>query len=248
MEALTAIITPDLLIAFPLLVGAGLVRGFTGFGGALLLVPILALLYGVTAGVAIVVLLNIIVAIQLLPSARRSSNLKSVGWLTAAACAVSPIGAWMLGSLDPEFVRKAISALVLASCAVIVISGRDRFRIKGSPAADLAAGGVGGFLNGLAGIGGPPITLYWIAQRNSAESLRANVILSFAVIHVVTGLLYAFMGLVDLQTILRTALLTPPFMFGVWIGAHYFSRSSEKFFLQLVVALLSVVAIATMLL
>lgn len=248
MDAITDILTPDLLLAAVMLVGAGVVRGFTGFGAALLLAPVLALLFGVQSGVAIIVLLNVIVAIQLMPSARRASNFGTVGWLTAAACATSPLGAWMLGTLDPELMRRLISGLVLLFCIIIAVAGRDRLNVKRSAAADITAGGLGGFLNGLAGIGGPPITLYWIAQRNSAEALRANVILAFAVIHTVTILVYALQGLLGLDTILRTLALTPPFMFGVWIGSRFFSKSSEDLFLKIVLVLLSVVAIATMLL
>lgn len=248
MEALKEILTPDLLLAAALLVGAGVVRGFTGFGAALLLAPVLTLLFGVTAGVAIIVLLNIIVAIQLMPSARRASNFRAVGWLTAAACATSPLGAWMLGSLDPDLLRRAISGLVLIFCITIAFTGPDSFKVEASRTADITAGGLGGFLNGLAGIGGPPITLYWIAQHNSAEALRANVILAFAVIHTVTASVYAFQGLIGLDTLFRTLLLTPPFMFGVWIGSHFFSRSSKRFFLRIVLVLLALVALTTMLL
>lgn len=248
MASLAQILTPDLLLAALLLLGAGMVRGFTGFGAALLLAPILALLFGVTGGIAIIVLLNVIVAVQLMPAARRASSFGAVGWLTAAACVTSPIGAWMLVSIDPDLLRRTISGLVLASCAMIALSGREAIRIKASRSADIAAGGLGGILNGLGGIGGPPIMLYWIAQRNSAESLRANVILSFAIIHTVTGLTFALHGLLDAQTILRTLLLMPSFLIGAWIGTHYFVRSSEQFFFRLVMILLSVVALATMIL
>jgi uncharacterized membrane protein YfcA len=246
VNTLDAIFTTNLLLVALLLVGAGVVRGFTGFGAALLLAPLLVLLFGVTEGVAIIVLLNVLVAFQLLPKARNASSLKQVGWLTGAACVFIPAGAWALGSFDPELVRRAISLLVFVGCVVIALSQRDRLRITGSPALDATVGGVGGFLNGLGGIGGPPITLYWVAQRNAAAVLRANIILSFAVIHTVTAAVYAVQGFVTPESIARTLVLTPPFMLGAWLGTRFFDKSRETLFTRVVLALLATVAIATL--
>ena len=60
------ILSVELFVAAVLLFGAGIVRGFTGFGAALLLAPVLAYLFGAANGVAIIILLNMIVSVQLM--------------------------------------------------------------------------------------------------------------------------------------------------------------------------------------
>ncbi len=236
------ILSLDLLVAAVLLFGAGIVRGFTGFGAALLLAPVLAYLFGATNGVAIIILLNMIVSVQLIAAARRVSSFAGVGWLTAGACAAMPVGVWALGSLDPEFVRDLISILVIIACVLIALPYREYLDVRSTPALDAFAGGLGGLLHGFAGIGGPPIIVYWIAQKKTAAALRANIILSFAIINVLTTLAFLIGGLLNATMLVQTILLTPPFLLGAWVGQHFFGRSSDKFFMRVVLSLLIIVA------
>ena len=64
---------PDLL-TFPFLISAvvaciaGMVRGFAGFGAAMLMTPVFSALYGPPVGIALCLLLEIAVALPLLLS------------------------------------------------------------------------------------------------------------------------------------------------------------------------------------
>ena len=42
--------------------------------------------------------------------------------------------------------------------------------------------------------------------------------------------------------LLQTILLTPPFLLGAWVGQNIFGRSSDKFFMRVVLSLLILVA------
>src|SRR5713101_4872371 len=136
---------PDLL-AFPFLICAvvaciaGMVRGFAGFGAAMLMTPVFSALHGPAVGVVLCLLLEIAVALPLLP---------------AAAVVGVPLGNFVLTRSEPEPMRWAISAIVLGAVALLA-SG---WRFVGRPrmTTTLAAGASSGFLNGLAGMAGPPI-------------------------------------------------------------------------------------------
>jgi len=234
----------ELALAAILIFTAGIVRGFSGFGAALLLAPMLAYLFGAANGIAIIMLLNTIVSVQLLTAARRDSSLAGVGWLTAGACAAMPAGVLALGTIDPEVVRDAISVLVIMACIVIAFPYQDYVQVRPSPMLDAFAGGLGGLLHGFAGIGGPPIIVYLFAQKKAAVALRANIILSFAIINIVSCVVFVLVGIMNSTTLLQAIVLTPPFLFGAWIGQRIFGRSSDKFFMRVVVALLMVVALS----
>jgi uncharacterized membrane protein YfcA len=242
LAVLQHILSVELLAAAVLLFGAGIVRGFTGFGAALLLAPVLAYLFGAANGVAIIILLNMFVSVQLMSAALRVSNFAGVGWVTVGACAAMPLGVWALGSFDPEVARNAISILVIIACLFIALPYQDYLKVRSSPMLDSLAGGLGGLLHGFAGIGGPPIIIYLIAQNASAAVLRANIILSFAIINVVTTLVFFLSGLLSTTIMLQTILLTPPFLLGAWVGQNIFGRSSEKLFMRVVLILLTLVA------
>ena len=70
---------PDLL-AFPFLIAAavaciaGMVRGFAGFGAAMMMTPVFSALYGPAVGIALCLLLEIAVALPLLPRRRAATS------------------------------------------------------------------------------------------------------------------------------------------------------------------------------
>ena len=65
--------------------GAGLMRGFAGFGSALMLSPLLSLYYGPVAAVLIIGIMEIAVSIQLLPRAVKEAQWPLVVPVTGAA-------------------------------------------------------------------------------------------------------------------------------------------------------------------
>ena len=67
-----------LLLLFVVVYIAGIIRGFTGFGSALLTVPALAVLYGPVEAVIIEVLIEIPVSLGLLPVVLRKAERKTV--------------------------------------------------------------------------------------------------------------------------------------------------------------------------
>ena len=71
---------PDLL-ALPFLICAavaciaGMVRGFAGFGAAMIMTPVFSALYGPAVGVPLCLLLEIVVVLPLLPGGRAAGRL-----------------------------------------------------------------------------------------------------------------------------------------------------------------------------
>src|SRR5512139_421997 len=157
---------PDLL-ALPFLISAvvaciaGMVRGFAGFGAAMLMTPVFSALHGPVVGVALCLLLEIAVALPLVPGVVRLVDWRRIGLLLVAAAAGVPLGNLVLTLSEPEPMRWAISAIVLG--AVILLASGWRFAGRPHTATTLTAGVSSGFLNGLAGMAGPPIAFYYLA-------------------------------------------------------------------------------------
>src|SRR5512139_915497 len=115
---------PDLL-ALPFLISAvvaciaGMVRGFAGFGAAMLMTPVFSALYGPAVGVALCLLLEIAVALPLVPRVVRLVDWRRIGILLFAAAVAVPVGNLVLTRTEPEPMRWVISAIVLS--AVILL-------------------------------------------------------------------------------------------------------------------------------
>src|SRR5690554_1428512 len=90
---------------------AGAVRGFSGFGSALVLTPSLSALYGPAIAVPISLLMELALAVPFVPPAARLVDWRRIGALCLAAFGAVPLGAWVLLSVDPRPMRWAISAI-----------------------------------------------------------------------------------------------------------------------------------------
>lgn len=223
---------------------AGLIRGFSGFGSALVIAPVLSLLVGPRVAVPAIVLTHIVTTVQLFPSAMRDVYWPRVVPLSIAGCLGVPVGAYLLVIVDQEAMRRAISvAIILFS--LIMLAGW-RYSGTASRSATVAAGGIGGVLSGAASIGGPPVILFLLAGSDRAAVNRATFIFYFLFTQLVGMAMYWFTDMVDQRTLLLVLVLTPTLVFGMWVGERLFDKSSEQLFRRVALAFLLAVGIATL--
>ena len=84
MRARMAILLqPDFWIAAAMTLLAGVVRGFAGFGAAIIQAPVFALLYPPAVGVATLAALGTVSSLQLLPGVARESTPRQLAPLIA---------------------------------------------------------------------------------------------------------------------------------------------------------------------
>jgi uncharacterized membrane protein YfcA len=234
------------LIAAAISVFAGMVRGFSGFGAAMVMTPAFSALYGPAIGISLCLLLEIAVAFPLLPRALKYVDWHRIGVLLLAALVGAPLGNIVLTRVAPEPMRWAISLIVLG--AVALLASGWRFRGRPRPATTLAAGGISGFLNGFSGMAGPPIIFYYLAGRETAERVRANLTTYFIFVDLMTLAVFAGRDLIGWQTAVQALWLIPAVIAGGLLGERLFPLASERFYRRLAFTLLVAVAIGSLIL
>ncbi len=228
----------DLAVAVATLLVAGLIRGFSGFGSAMVNAPILSLLWGPTVGVPVAALIEFVPAIQLTHRAIPDAQWRTVWSMGIPALILIPLGSWLLITLPNDLVRRAIAAVVLLLVAVLW-SG---WRYRGQQTAPMSAGvgAVSGLLSGAVGIGGPPVILYLMASADRPVVLRANMIGYFTIVLVGLAVTYALIGLFGPIVVWRTLMLVVPFVVGIFVGAKLFPLASERTFRNIALTVLAV--------
>jgi len=240
------------LLALPFLIAAlvstvaGMVRGFAGFGAAMLMTPVFSALYGPAAGVALCLLLEIAVALPLIPRVARLVDWRRIGVILAAAIFGAPLGNVVLTRVAPEPMRWVISSIVLAAVGMLA-SG---WRYHGTPhlSATLATGVSSGFLNGLSGMAGPPIAFYYLASSEPAAQVRANLTTYFVFVDLTAVVVFTARGLIGWPTLVQALALTPAVVLGGLLGERLFPLASEVFYRRLALVLLVAVAIGALIL
>lgn len=243
---MTEILTLSFLAAAVMAVVAGMVRGFAGFGAAMVMTPVFSALYGPEVGISLCLLEEIIVALPLLPRALPHVDWRRIGILCLAAVVGAPLGNLALTQVSPEPMRWAISAIVLTAVVLLASGWRYHGPMRTTPTA--IAGVISGFLNGLSGMAGPPIAFYYLAGREPVEKVRANLTTYFVFVDLIALVLFLSRGLVGWHTGVMGLFLAPAVVLGGVIGERLFPLASEGFYRKLALALLVAVAIGSLIL
>src|SRR6195952_3052705 len=156
---------------------SGVARGFSGFGSALIFMPLASSIAAPRLVAALLLVIDFIGSAPLIPNAWKQADRKATAIMALGALAGVPIGTWLLSRLDPVTTRWIISAFVFA-LLLLLLSGW-RYRGKDHPAIAASIGGLSGFGSGLAQTGGPPIVGYWLGRPTSSLIARANIVLFF---------------------------------------------------------------------
>lgn len=232
----------EFYLAFAVVLAAGIVRGYTGFGAGLVMVPLLAIMWGPVEALATSVVVGIAATLQLVPRALKLANWRDAAPMMISTVVFTPMGTALLISLDPGIVKKMIAVLVLG-VTLITLYGWT-YRGPRGPAASATAGAIGGAINGLAGVGGPPLVLYLLSLPEKPEVHRANIVMALATSSTMTTIGLFVAGAISPRVITHSALLLLPSIIAVWLGARLFTIIPGKAFRLVILWFLVAISLA----
>lgn len=239
---LTSLIPSDISVNVAIAICAiafvsGTARGFSGFGSALIFMPLASSIAAPRLVAALLLIIDFIGAAPLIPNAWKQADRKATAIMALGALVGVPIGTWLLSRLEPVTTRWIISAFVVA-LLLLLLSGW-RYRGKNHAAISIGIGGLSGFCSGLAQTGGPPIVGYWLGRPIASVIQRANILLFFAASDFFSLVSYALTGLITADAIRFSIVVGPIYGIGVWFGAALFGRASENLFRAICYALIA---------
>jgi uncharacterized protein len=200
------------------------VRGITGFGGAMVMAPPLALLLGPIVAVPVVLLRESVAAAP----------------ICLTACAAVPLGVNLLVSTDPQLLRRAIAGIVIVFSLLLLrgwrYAGRQRL------ATSLGLGALSGAMTGAMSVGAPPVILYLLSGPDRVETTRANLTFYLVVISAAGLVMLWAGGVLDAPAAWTALALAPGYYIGLLGGLRLFAYLSEARFRRLTLLLLIAVS------
>jgi uncharacterized membrane protein YfcA len=233
---------------FPLAVAiamlAGMVRGLSGFGSALVYMPLMSALYGPLIAAPSMLFVDALTGGAFLLTVWRKALWRDILPLVVSALIVAQFGALVLKYGDPYWLRWIITAVVLAVAALLA-SG---WRYHGRPtlAVTLAVGALSGLLGSAFQIAGPPVILYWLGGSGDAGVLRATFISYFAVLAAGMWVTYAIKGLFTAEATALALMVGPLQIVAQYAGTRLFHLTSERVYRILAYAIIALAALAGM--
>lgn len=231
-----------LLLAITL--AASLARGFSGFGAALIFVPMASAVLGPKLAAPILLVTDAIMTAWMIPPAFRRAERGQVAVMAAGAALGLPLGIWALTRLEPLTLRWAIAALVAAMLGLLASGWRYRGQPRGW--LSMAVGLVSGLGSGAAQIGGPPVVAYWLGGAAQAAQVRANIVLFFAISTLMGGVGYLAGGLITGPSLALSALIAPVYGLGSWAGGRMFGLASEATFRRICLWMIGLAALTSL--
>ena len=235
----SAAIVAALLTAF----GSAFVRGLTGFGMAILLVPVLALALSPVDAVLLTNFLSVFIGLseirRLLRNAERSA------WVIIALVALTtPVGLYLLSVTSPAIARVVIAFIALSAFLAILLPRRGA--LDHHPATTGSVGVMSGLMTGYAGMPGPPVVPYYVGRDIPRETAKASMLLIFTCAST-TGLVSgAALGVLEATLVLLAALLFPAVLLGNWLGNKASGRIADRTWRICVGLMLGAAAVAAL--
>ncbi len=204
---------------------AGTVRGFSGFGTAMIYLPIAGQFLSPLVAVLTLTIMDGFGPIPALPRAVRDADWPDLRRLIIAMLLSLPIGIWLLISVPSDVFRYGVSLISLLLLAALIFGLRYKGRLSAPKIYGIGA--ASGVLGGAVGLPGPPVILLYMASTHAPVVIRATTMVFLFAYDVILFTMFGAQGLLSLSLILLGALLIAPMMLGILIGTWLFRPEHE---------------------
>lgn len=218
---------------------AAAISGAAGFGGALLLLPLLTHTVGVTEAVPLLTVAQLIGNLSRAAFGAKEIRWRPVFLFLATAAPFAALGALSFASLPPSLVVRLVGAAILA---FVLLNALGLMPVKSSAPLMLGGGAVVGLVSGLVGSAGPLGAAIFLTLNLPPVAYVASEAVTAIGIHGVKAVVYgtalnlgpSFWGL---ALLLGTAMVL-----GTWASKRLIQKLPPVWFKRFVSLLLVVVA------
>jgi len=204
---------------------AGLVRGFSGFGTAMVYLPVAGQILSPFEALTTLIIMDLIGPWPNIPRALRDGHKRDILRLGIGLIVALPLGVYALSLVAPEVFRYGVSVISVL-LLVLLMSG---FRYPGRLGRRMiyGTGALGGFLAGSVGLPGPPVIMLYMASGRAAYVVRANLLMYLVLADIVMlAVLHSFGHLVT-EAIWIGVILAIPYLLANIAGAAIFNPKRE---------------------
>ena len=204
---------------------AGILSSSIGFGGGMVLLPVVTAFYGIEVAVPVCTIA------QLLSNASRSVfgweeiEWKKTLWFLLPSIPLTALGAYGF-SVAPKNIMTCVVGVALIVFAIQKIRGKLHFP-KG-PLNMFIGGCVTGFINGMLSISGPLSSAVFLTLDLSPVSYIASEATAATVMHIVKIIVYGKLDLVNTDIIVTGLSIAIAMIIGNYIAMRFIKNVDRK--------------------
>ncbi|HEV2339432.1 MAG TPA: sulfite exporter TauE/SafE family protein [Patescibacteria group bacterium] len=226
-----------MLISAVIIFLAFIVNAFAGFGGGIVAVPLLVLLYPLTTISPFVNLLGFSSNALLIKTFYKNIQYWVLIPLILGNLVGGIIGVHFL-VLDSNIVLVKILGIVIPVSSVIIFFVDKKISILPNILLGFITGILSGILSAIFAVGGAPIILYLSSVFKDKNLFRSTSLIFFLFNGVIQIPLFAIHGLITRQVLFLFVICFPVLILSNWLGHKLHIKSSEEIFRKVVFIIL----------
>lgn len=219
----------DLAQGFAVAFLSATMTAYAGFGGGLVIVPMMTIIFGPVQGIAIAAICGVVGQTQLIPSAVKNARWSEAAPLSIAILVTIPFGTQFLVSADPEIIKIGIGAFVLVS-AVILMSNVNYHGPRGAVPGTITGLLTGGITGTFGVPAGPILVVYYLAAPDPPRVQRANIFLGVFLMTSMILISLLARGVIELNTLKLAVFIVPASVIGAIFGRYLFRIAPTAWF------------------
>lgn len=211
---------------------AGFIQGMTGFGSALVAIPLLSLFLDIKEAVPLCMLNSVVITTFLSLKMRRHLDRNKIIPLCISALPGILVGATLLKNLSSTLIRTSLGALLIAYSLYSLFSTPKTRKLHKAWAyvAGFSTGAIGAAFSA----GGPPTIIYSTLNNWSKNEIKATLSGFFLFNSYLTATVHAASGLTTLQVFSYFLISAPFVLLGTVLGSICYGRIPHTLYLQLI--------------
>jgi uncharacterized membrane protein YfcA len=235
---------PVLLIAL-VVFAAALAQSLTGFGFALVVMPLVTIVLGVRTAAPVVALAGVTVYAINLARYRRAINVPEVLRLAVASAIGVPFGIWVLSNASEDLVMRILGLILVAYAAYSLLQpGTQRALSRGWV---YPAGFLAGCLGGAYNTPGPPVVVYGSMRKLPRDEFRAVLQTLFFINGALVVTSHALAQHLTREVLVYYLCAVPALALGILVGSVVDPRMNHDQFRWIVTVMILVLGLALLL-
>ena len=215
---------------------AGTLSGSVGFGGGMILLPVITYFYGVEIAVPVSTIAQMMSNLSRAAMGWRAIEWKQVAWFLLPALPFTALGAFGFSIVDKTVMTRVLCAFLIAFSIMKV---RGKMHLPKGRKTMLAGGALTGLFNGLLGISGPLSSAVFLSLELSPVSYIVSEATAATAMHIVKAVTYGKFNLMSWSIFTNGFFIGCAMMVGNFIALRLIKHAHKKSY-QRVVALVMI--------
>lgn len=212
----------ELYLIILIVMAAGFIQGLSGFGSAIIAIPLLSFFLDIKTAVPLVIMLGIIIGLINTRELIHHNQYNRLAPLIIGALCGIPVGVVFISSMQENIVLFVLSILLITYSLYTMLG--LKVRIFRQRLFAYIAGFFSGWLGATLSISGPPIILYTTAQNWSAKEKKSILATYFLLVSILTAIGFYVSGMLNDRVMILFGYSVIPLIVGTYLGIFAFNK------------------------